>query len=167
MHLLVIRHGPAEDKDEWAQTGQPDEQRPLTDDGRKKMKKAAGGLSRIVRHIDVLATSPLTRAVQTAELVSERYDHTAAVVVDALIPEQSYAELLDWLKRLDDVDVTAIVGHEPHLSGFISWLVTGGQHSIVELKKGGACLLEFTQEPAAGGARMIWLLTPGQLRGLD
>ena len=166
MELLVIRHAIAEDRDAWAQTGEPDEKRPLTDEGQKRMRRAARGLQRIVKQIDVLATSPLTRAVQTAEIVGRVYGDVAAVVTEELIPEREPSSLLEWLKRLDDVDTVAVVGHEPHLSGLVCWLLTRREESFLELKKGGAVLLEFAQDRAAGKAKLLWALTPKQLRRL-
>ncbi len=166
MNLLVIRHGIAEDREEWAQTGESDDERPLTELGRDRMKQNARGLQRVVKEVEVLATSPLTRAVQTAELVAKRYGDLAAVVVEDLIPERPVAALLPWLQGLDDVDTVGVVGHEPHLSMLVSWLLTGRQDSLLDLKKGGACLLEFAQEPAAGKAKLLWVLTPKQLRRL-
>jgi phosphohistidine phosphatase len=66
----------------------------------------------------------------------------------------------------DDVDTAAVVGHEPHLSHFVCWLLTGRNGQFVELKKGGACLLELEQERAAAKAKLLWFLTPKQLRKL-
>ena len=166
MNLLVIRHAIAEDRDVWAQTGESDDARPLTKKGRRRMRRVAKGLRRIVPNVDLLATSPLTRAVQTAEVVAKRYGELAVMVVDDLIPERPYSALLEWARRLDDVETAAIVGHEPHLSGFVSWLLTGGNYSLLELKKGAACMLTFPQQLDAGAARLVWALTPGQLRRL-
>jgi len=67
MQLLLIRHAIAEDRFEFARTGQSDYYRPLTERGRARMARGATGLRTLVPDIDVLATSPLTRAVQTAE----------------------------------------------------------------------------------------------------
>src|SRR5687768_14745129 len=125
MNLLVIRHGIAEDREVWAQTGEPDDRRPLTKKGVRRMRRAAKGLHRILPRLDLLATSPLTRAVQTAEVVAKRYGELAVMVVDDLQPERPFPALLEWVRRLDDVNTAAIVGHEPHLSGFVSWLLTG------------------------------------------
>ncbi|HSL70823.1 MAG TPA: phosphohistidine phosphatase SixA [Longimicrobiales bacterium] len=166
MNLLVIRHGIAEDRDVWAQSGESDNRRPLTEEGRSKMKRAARGLARVVSSIDVLASSPLVRALQTAETVAKQYDGLEPVVVAELDPETPFPGLLAWLQRLDDADTVAIVGHEPHLSGFVSWLLTGQSQSVLELKKGAACLVAFPQERQSGKATLLWALTPGQLRKL-
>jgi phosphohistidine phosphatase len=64
-------------------------------------------------------------------------------------------------------DITiAAVGHEPHLSGLVSLLLTGRAGAVIELKKGAACLLDLGEQPAAGKARLLWALTPAQLRRL-
>ncbi len=73
MRLLVIRHGPAGDRDEFAKTGKDDSERPLTTDGKAKMRRAARGLRALVPHIDVLASSSHVRAHQTARIVAGAY----------------------------------------------------------------------------------------------
>jgi phosphohistidine phosphatase len=166
MNLLVIRHAIAEDKDEWAVTGEPDGKRPLTEDGRKKMKRGAKGLRKMVANIDLLATSPLTRAVQTAEIVAREFEEIAVVVTDSLDPARPHDAFMDWFRSLDEVSTVAVVGHDPHLSSLVSWLMTGRDGGIIELKKGAACMLEVDRTGAPGNARLIWALTPDQLRAL-
>lgn len=166
MKLLVIRHAVAEDRDAFAVTGQPDARRPLTDDGRKKMKGAARGLKRVVDRIDVLATSPLLRAAQTAELVSKAYGGLETRTVDELSPERRPDELLGWLRGHQLGDTVAVVGHEPHLGFLVGWLLTGRNDSFVEFRKGGAALLEFDDPPSGGNAVLSWAMPPRLLRWL-
>lgn len=168
MELLVIRHAIAEDRETFQQKGKPDAERPLTERGRRRMRSAARGLATLVPGIDVLATSPYARAVETAEIVSRAFRDAAPtpMTVDLLTPEGSFEALLTWLGE-EPADRTAIVGHEPHLSGFISWLLTGRHGSFVELKKGAASLLQLPPRGPAGSAFLRWALTPGQLRALD
>lgn len=166
MKLLVIRHGVAEDRDAFAVTGQPDSQRPLTDRGRKKMKRAARGLQRLVSGIDVLATSPLLRAGQTAEIVSREYGGVETRIVEELSPERRPDELLGWLRSHGLGDTVAVVGHEPHLGFLAGWLLTGRNDAFVAFKKGGAALLEFDDPPSGGNAVLRWALPPKPLRWL-
>jgi phosphohistidine phosphatase len=166
MNLLVIRHANAEDKIEWAGTGEPDAKRPLTEDGRKKMKRGAKGLRKMVGNIDLLATSPLTRAVQTAEVVAREFEEVAVVVTDSLDPSRPHHVFLDWLRSLDEITTVAVVGHDPHLSGLVSWLLTGRDGGIIEMKKGAACMIELDRAGAPGTGRLVWALTPDQLRAL-
>ncbi len=164
MKLLVIRHAIAEDQEVWAQTGESDDRRPLTDEGRKRMKRGVRGLKRQLDSIDLLATSPLTRAVQTAEIVARRYKGVPTTVTPILSPDQPYQAFLDWLRSVDRAEVVAIVGHEPHLSGLVSWLLAGRDGSTIELKKGAACLLQLDGPGAPGAGTLLWALTPTQLR---
>ena len=71
MRLLFIRHAIAEDRDEWAKSGRPDAERPLTDRGRDRMRRAARGLARLLPRPDLIATSPYLRAAETAAIVSK------------------------------------------------------------------------------------------------
>ncbi|HEX9939039.1 MAG TPA: histidine phosphatase family protein [Longimicrobium sp.] len=166
MQLLVIRHGLAGDRDEFAFTGRPDSERPLTREGKVKMRRAAGGLHSIVSDLDLLATSPLVRAVQSAEVVADVFGGMPITTVDQLSPDHAPDDLLPWLRSHDPGTTIAIVGHEPHLGFLIGWLLTGRHESFVELKKGGAALLEFDDPPSAGGATLLWSLTANQLRTL-
>jgi len=171
MNLLVIRHAIAEDKENFATTGRSDDQRPLTNVGRSKMRRGAQGLRTLVGKVALLASSPLVRARETAEIVAPALSVPRVEIVEALRPESKYDELVEWIGGRaapnDDDDYTvAVVGHEPHLSGLVTWLMTGGDDSRVELKKGGVCLLHFDGEPKEGEAVLRWLLTPSQLRDL-
>lgn len=164
MKLIVIRHAIAEDREEFARTGRPDALRPLTDRGRRRMRRGARGLHRLVPRLDVLATSPLTRAAQTAEIVAAAYGGMESTPIPELAPESVPDSLLPWLRVQGVGDTVAVVGHEPHLGFLLGWLLTGRHQSFVELKKGAACLLEFDDPPAAGNAVLRWALAPGQLR---
>ena len=73
MELLIIRHGLAGDKTAWAKKGRPDAERPLTKEGRRKLKEAAPGLAKVFGKAELLASSPLVRALQTAELLPKRW----------------------------------------------------------------------------------------------
>ena len=165
MHLLLIRHAIAEDRFEFARTGKSDYYRPLTQRGRDRMAKGAAGLCTLVPGIDVLATSPLTRAVQTAEIVAAAYGGLAIEHADSLASGDPRA-FLDWLGECGSDDVVAAVGHEPHMSDWATWLLTGGGHDFTVVKKGSAMLLEFPDSLKPGAALLHWFLAPAQLRRL-
>jgi len=166
MKLLVIRHGPAGDREAFAATGQPDDLRPLTGPGGRKVRRAARGLRSVVGDVDVLASSPLTRARQTAELLAGRLGGGEIVTLPELAPDASPDALVPWLQQQTAEGVVALVGHEPHLGFLVGWLLTGRHQSLIELKKGGACLLEFDGTPAPGDAMLLWALAPRHLRAL-
>jgi phosphohistidine phosphatase len=164
MDLLVVRHAIAEDREVFARTGKDDGERPLTADGRKKFEKGARGLVRLVPSIDLLATSTLARATQTADVLVDAYGRLRVVRLAELAPGSKPAALLPWLGSQRRRPTVAVVGHEPHLSTLVELLLTGRSGDFLELKKGGACLLSFARQPAAGGAELRWLLTASQLR---
>lgn len=166
MELLVIRHGAAMDKDEFAKTGQSDDSRPLTSAGMEEMKQIARGLRELVKKIDLLATSPLVRAVQTAEIVGDAYDVAVDQTTTSLSPDSDPAEFEKWCTDLD-VKRVAVVGHEPHLTALVTWLLTGEDDAIIDLKKGGSCLLEFDSAITSGAGMLKWLMTPGQLKRIQ
>jgi phosphohistidine phosphatase len=166
MNLLVIRHAIAEDRARYAQTHADDAGRPLTAEGEKKMRRIARGLRAIVPEVNLLATSPLTRAMQTAAIVARAYERPAPAIVPVLAPAQPIEAVAAWLERQRRHDVVAVVGHEPALSRMVSWLLAGVDRSFLELKKGAACLVACEDTVAAGSATLRWALTPSQLRGL-
>src|SRR4051812_18330665 len=169
LRLILIRHGIAADQQTFAKTGEDDTARPLTAEGRKKMREAARGLLRISPKIDAIATSPLKRAVQTAEIVHKRYDEKPQFIeLDLLSPGGSPSKLFGWLKSHDlDGGTVALVGHEPDLGQWAGYFLTGQQESFVTFKKGAACILDFPARLAACKGILHALLQPGHLRKLS
>jgi phosphohistidine phosphatase len=163
MKLLVIRHGAAMDKDEFASTGKSDDLRPLTAEGEREMKDVAKGLRGEVDKIGLLATSPLVRAQQTATIVAAVYGIGKPEIVDVLVPDTPFEDFEKWCAKHDDEKVIAVVGHEPHLSGLVAWLLTGRDEEIIRLKKAGACMVEFDSAVEQGSGTLNWLLTARQL----
>ena len=160
MDLLVIRHAIAADPADYAD----DADRPLTPEGKKKMRQAANGLRRSVPNIGLLATSPLVRAIETADIIASAYDGIPTAIAPALAPGHPPAAVARWLEPYREHDVVAVVGHEPDLSRMVSWFLSGSERSLIELKKGAACLLTFPGAIAAGAAVLVWALAPAQLR---
>jgi phosphohistidine phosphatase len=166
MRLLLIRHAIAQEREEFELTGQDDRRRPLTEEGRRRMKRVARGLKTLAPVIDLLATSPLTRAAQTAAILDDAYGGLKEVEIAELAPEAAAGELLAWLGRQERRATVALVGHEPALSGFLGYLLTGEERRLQPLKKGGAALVELPTEIAAGAAELIWAIPPRVLADL-
>jgi phosphohistidine phosphatase len=166
MHLLMIRHAIAEDRDSFASSGKSDDHRPLTEEGRSKMKLGAGGLRILAPDISLLAASPLARAQETAEIVGKEYGLEIGATTDALRPRAAFTEFTTWIAEQGNQEIVAVVGHDPHLSALASWLICGGKQSRIELKKGGACLVSFNGVPKKGGGTLEWALHPSHLRAI-
>ena len=165
--LLVVRHANALDAAEWARNHPDDAGRPLTSEGKKKMKRVAQALRTLVPDIQLLAASPFTRAVETAEILAAAYDGLEPVVVPVLAPAQSPEDVTRWLVGERRHETVAIVGHEPGLGRVASWLLARSERSFIEIKKGAALLLAFPDAVDAAAATLLWSLTPAQLRALE
>ncbi len=165
MDVLLVRHARAEEREIFALTGAEDALRPLTRGGAKEMRKVARALRGLVPRIDVFASSPLLRAVQTAEILAARYDGKV-LQLPQLAPGHEPAQVLTWLRSQGDQQCVALVGHEPDLGVLASWLLAGGKQGFMPMKKAGACLLRFTGGIKGGKAELAWALPPGLLREL-
>jgi phosphohistidine phosphatase len=167
VEVLVVRHAIAMDRAEAESAGVPESERPLTEEGRSRMKRIARALAKRVPEVGALISSPWLRARDTAELLRERYRGLACVESEALLPDAEPQALEQLLSAHAHQPLVAVVGHEPHLSGWVSWCLTGERRPVVLLRKGGACLLRFDGAPAAGGGLLQWLLTPALARRLE
>jgi phosphohistidine phosphatase len=162
--LLLVRHAIAEDRIAFGRTGQDDDLRPLSSDGRKKMRPVANALRDLVPDPDLLLTSPLLRARQTAEILSAAID-LPPVECPALAPDCEPPQFLRFVAAKRAHTVIA-VGHEPDLSDLAGYVLTGRAQALFSLKKGGACLLDVASEARGGTGTLVWLLAPAQLRSL-
>lgn len=163
-NFLLIRHAIAEDREIAAKKGAKDEERNLTEKGRIKMIQTAKGLKSIAPDLDYIATSPLIRAIQTAEILSKEYGDIQLIKTDILSPGINFNNFLDWAGQLPKTRLIALVGHEPDLGLLLCRMLSGKEHSFVHFKKAGAGLIEFSDDIAAGSAKLTWFLTPWQLR---
>jgi phosphohistidine phosphatase len=128
------------------------------------MAKAATGLKRLLPEITILAASPLVRATETAQIMSEHYDDIEVTKLPLLSPGNEPEALLAWLREQRRDATVALVGHEPDLGIFASYLLTGRKESRLLLKKGASCLIDLPDP--SGPGRLEWLLQPGALRKL-
>lgn len=161
MKILIIRHGIAEEP----LRGNSDATRRLTEAGRETMRRSVENLRRFAPRIDVLATSPYTRARETAEIVAPALRVHATTVQPSLVPHGDTQRLLEWLQSQSPEAGVALVGHEPLLSAFAGILVGGSNTVSLILEKGACCLIEFAGAPRVGSGMLHWLLQPEQLRG--
>lgn len=155
MKLLLVRHAIAFDRDT---PGVSDHLRPLTEDGIARFKKTARALSLLVT-ADVVLTSPLLRAKQTAEILARQWSAVGVHEAEPLA-SGSRAHFEEAISRLSNASVIAAVGHEPTLSQWTAdWLGTPHGEAFA-FKKGGAALLDFEDGVAAGAGRLVCFLPP-------
>jgi phosphohistidine phosphatase len=162
MNLYLMRHGLAAEPPEWKGA---DRDRPLTDDGVKKMKKTAKGMHALGLDFDWILTSPYRRAYETAQIVAEEFGApkklriTKSLSVDADLKALVRHLALDFRSW----ESVLLVGHEPSLSHLISLLAAGG-HLSGEFKKGSLCKLSADSLTLGPCARLEWLMTSKLLR---
>ncbi|MDD4890161.1 MAG: phosphohistidine phosphatase SixA [Phycisphaerae bacterium] len=157
--LFLIRHGKAGSRSEYAR----DAERPLTEEGAHEAALCGRGLAKIAA-IDVMFTSPLIRARQTAELFAQGFTPQPTIsVIDELAPVNSPARLLKIVNAAGAESV-ALVGHEPDMSSLTSWLLTGQGIVAVEFKKAMVCRIDFEGEAAAGEGTLAWLIPAKVMR---
>lgn len=153
MILYFLRHGMAAPA-----VGGDDAGRPLTAEGEQQLRSAAPLWQRLNLRPDLVATSPLPRAVRTAELVCEVVtSHLRPTVVPTLAPGAGWGDMARVLAAHPDARRALFVGHEPDLSTAVAEL-TGA--SSVRLRTGGVACVEFPGVPEAGAGEIAWLLDP-------
>jgi phosphohistidine phosphatase len=168
MELIIIRHAIAEDYEEYALTHSSDELRPLSARGEEKMRKNVRGLKKLVPFVHYIASSPLRRAIQTADILARAYPSARREVLSALSPQGPMAATLAYLQQYESLAPTvALIGHEPDLGELTTWFLSGRPGNWLPFKKGGACSIEFRGKTTAGEAELRWLMTPTQLRKLS
>src|SRR5262245_47820840 len=151
--LYIVRHAIAAERGEkW-----PDDvKRPLTNQGAARMRTAADGLAALGITVDVVITSPLVRAEQTAEILVKCLGGEAKLLTTpALAPGGSPAAVAEAVGTLAKGRSLAIVGHEPGLGELAAWLV--GARQPLPFKKGGVCRIDVADWPAtAKSGTLIW-----------
>ncbi len=160
MKLLIVRHAIAVPA---GTSRMADGDRPLTVKGRKRFKKVARGLADIVPTPDLLLTSPLLRARETAEIAGKAWGvkPSPEPLLAGGSPEALLAAIAEHSKRA----LVALVGHEPDVSLLLAH-VTGGVSERFPFRKGGAALVELDDAKASSG-RLIWFMPPRLLRALS
>ena len=165
MDLYLVRHGIAFDQD--AERWPDDSRRPLSPEGEERFRQAARGLGTLVPSVDVHLASTFVRAWQTAELLTEEAGWLKPEPAPELESGTDPKRMLALLARVATGGPVALVGHEPDLGDFASYLLTGSPGEVlVEMKKGSVACLGLDGGASPGSASLRWLLTPKALRGL-
>jgi len=163
MELYLIRHGIAEEK----QPDIKDEQRSLTKEGRQKAEKVAEKIKKLGLEFDIILTSPLVRARQTAEILVANKLSSKWEESDHLAPTgHIHRWLEEWLaaKNYPQKTQIALVGHEPCLSNWAEILLWGEVKNSLVLKKTGMIGIKLPERGSpVGRSQMFWLTPPKSL----
>jgi phosphohistidine phosphatase len=165
MEVYLLRHAIAADRDpnRWPD----DRDRPLTDRGRRRLRRIARGMKKLALRFDAVLSSPYARARETAEIVADRLDFEI-IYTSALTPEGGFGQLVTELQNLHPVPRRVLlVGHEPDLGELATRLLCGQPGGWLHMKKGGMCKIIVDHlDVVRPRAHLGWALEPAQLRQL-
>ncbi len=163
MNLYLLRHAIAVLR--GTEGYERDGDRPLTPKGEKKMYRIAEGMKAMGLSFDVILSSPVLRAKQTAEIAAEVLGQKKRLAfLEALSTSGDPEEVIEAIqKKYVSCGSILLVGHEPDMSALISLLLSGDDHIAVTMKKGGLCKLTIDEIHYGKCATLDWLLAPKQL----
>ena len=136
-----------------------DEKRPIDKMGEEQSHDVGRALAAIGVIPNVIISSPMTRSVQTAQIVAQELGHEEKIVLDnALRPEATFDQFKSLLNRHRDKVSVMVVGHDPSMTEFVNRVLSGGRPlAAVEMKKGGVAKVEHElRRPAV----LRWCMTP-------
>lgn len=158
MKLYIIRHGLAGQHGDYSN----DDERPLTSEGKRKTEQVAKRLRQLDLEFDLILTSPLARAKQTAEILKAAHLSDALKVEGYLAPSGDFQTWLAWFEAWRTPEKTlAIVGHEPDLSSWAEMLIWGEVRDRIILKKAGAIGIDVPDTGTIlANCQLFWLTPP-------
>lgn len=162
--IYLVRHGIAGP----AVAGMSDADRRLTPDGERKMGRIAAGLKQLGVLPDVVLSSPLRRAEETAAVITSVLAPKADVEIYSLLaPGHEAADVAKGLRAYRNAREAVLVGHQPDLGLLASFLLTGSAHLVpLPFKKGGVAAIRVAALPPRAAGTLMWFMTPKQLRAI-
>jgi phosphohistidine phosphatase len=161
MILYIIRHAWAAPYDE--STGLDDALRPLTSEGRERFARMVQTLIARGFSPQIIASSPLVRCRQTAEVVAEEVQGKPEIVLrDELAPGSDLAAILKWTFKQAPREEIAWVGHMPDVS-YLAGALIGETGGGIDFGKGAVAAIRFDDLPQLGQGELRWLVTAKML----
>jgi phosphohistidine phosphatase len=135
-----------------------DEKRPLDKEGIEQCQEVGRLLSALDLQPELILSSPLKRAMQTASLVANELGYEQKIQVEpSLRPAASYDAFRETLRHCSKLDSIIVVGHNPNLSRFLSLLISNGSSDkSIEMKKGAVARVDYSAKRSS----LDWMITP-------
>ena len=165
MELFILRHGEAGQRSHSS-----DRIRPLTSAGKAEVLEIAKSLKTIGLKFDLIATSPLKRAYDTAKIVSDIFNIGNRLQVwNELAPEGQKALVFRKISQLREEYAVLVVGHQPLLGEIVNDMVHKGKSGPCNfiLKKGGIVRLRLLNKGNMPKGELRWLLSPRILKNIS
>ena len=160
MDVFLLRHGEAEELGGKVKT---DNERALTRDGVRLMEEEAEGMKRLGLRFNVILSSPLVRAKQTAEIISEVLDSRKVTLCDALAIPISTVDLMVAFKPFQPDYRVLLVGHMNDI-GKLAGFFLGDPRLTLPFKKGSLCKILTSRLTPTPHGELRWFLTARQLK---
>jgi len=162
MIIYFVRHASA---GQHLANPRKDEKRPLDADGIEQCGFVGRALAALNVQPDVIVTSPLKRATQTASLIANEIGYEGGLQLEpALRPEAAFADFRRLLDKYGKQEAVMVVGHNPSLTDFLARMITpSGAEALIDFKKGAVARAETARRSAA----LNWLLTPKMARAIQ
>jgi phosphohistidine phosphatase len=160
MNLYLLRHASA-----GTRRANPviDVRRPLDKEGKQQCMLVGSYLNALRVQFDLVVSSPLKRALQTASFVGNEVGYDAKVhISNALLPEAGIADFQKLVAELAKYDNVLVVGHNPNLATFIGSLIAAPSKASIRLRKGAIARVDCARRPGL----LHWLVDPRILRGV-
>lgn len=156
--LYIIRHGIAAERGTYENDGD----RPLTEAGIRRTQLVAQRLEKLGFQFSLILSSPLKRALQTAEILQEAGLSSVMETSEHLLPDANFEDWFTWFESWQNShrQPLAIVGHEPELSELAEWLMWGEVRQQLMLKKAGIVGLNVPLDDPIGNSQLFWLTPP-------
>jgi|SRR5690349_19698589 phosphohistidine phosphatase len=154
MQVYVLRHGIAEEE----RSGLSDADRALTQDGRRKLSHTLQTASQADVRPTLVLTSPLRRAVQTAEIAQEVFKYSGELVqTQALLPNSSVHQVWNEIRVHADEPGIVLVGHNPQFTELAGYLL-GAPELHMDIKKGSLLRIDFESLSSQPKGILRWFL---------
>ena len=162
MIIYLVRHASA---GQSLSNPKKDEKRPLDPDGIEQCGQIGRALAAMNAQPDVIISSPLKRATQTASLVGNELGYEGKLQLDpAMKPNASYADFRRMLEKYSRYEAIMVVGHNPSITEFLARIIVkSGSEALIDFKKGAVARVETVRH----AAKLNWFLTPKMARAIQ
>ena len=160
MILYLMRHASA---GMFRENPALDAKRGLVKEGKEQCMLMARMLSALKVQVDVIVSSPLKRAMQTAQFVGTELGYDAKVEISpALAPNADFSAFQNMLAKYSNREGMLAVGHNPILFQFLGRLITGNGGAAIRMRKGSIARVDLDHHPP----RLQWLIDPRTARAI-
>ena len=162
MIIYIVRHASA---GQHVDNPKKDEKRPLDPDGIEQCGFVGRALSALNAQPDVIISSPLKRATQTASLIGNEIGYEGKLHLEtALRPDASFTDFRRMLDKYSKHEALMVVGHNPSITEFLARMIAkSGCEALVDFKKGAVARVETARHSAT----LNWFFTPKMAREIQ